>query len=53
MNKYGGGAVVPAWIFGDCDSLYIVRVNYAGAVVTARFERDSEGLNGQPTTCPS
>lgn len=53
MNKYGGGVVVPAWTFGDYDSLYIVRVNYAGGTITARFERDSEGLNGQPTTCPS
>ena len=52
MNKYGGGAVVPAWASGDYDSLYIVRVNYVGSTITARFQRDSEGLNGMPTSCP-
>lgn len=52
MNKYGGGAVVPAWVSGDYDSLYIVRVNYVGSTITARFQRDREGLNGMPTSCP-
>ena len=53
MNSYGGGAVVPAWISGDHDSLYVVRVDYAGGTISAQFERDHEGLNGQPTTCPN
>lgn len=53
MNMYGGGGVVPAWTSGDYDSLYIVKVDYSGGTVAARFERDSEGLNGQPTTCPN
>jgi len=52
MNSYGGGAVVPAWTSGDFDSLYVVRVNYAGGTITAQFQRDSEGLDGQPTICP-
>ncbi len=52
MNAYGGGVQVPAWISGDYDSLYVVHVTYAGSTITARFERDSEGLNNQPTTCP-
>lgn len=52
MNRYGGGATVPAWTTGDYDSLYIVHVDYSGGTITARFERDREGLNGQPTTCP-
>jgi hypothetical protein len=52
MNRYGGGAAVPAWTFGDYDSLYVVHVSYAGGTVTARFERDRQGLDGQPTTCP-
>ena len=52
MNTYGGGAAVPAWISGDYDALYIVRVIYDSAGAHARFERDREGLNGQPTTCP-
>jgi hypothetical protein len=51
MNKYGGGAAVPAWISGDYDTLYVVRVEYTGSSVTARFQRDKEGLNGQPTSC--
>jgi hypothetical protein len=53
MNKYGGGTVVPAWTFGDYDSLYIVRVNYAGGTITATFEKGSEGLNGLSTSCPA
>jgi len=53
MNQYGGGRTVPAWASGDYDSLYVVRVNYAGGVITAQFQHDSEGLNGQPTSCPS
>ena len=53
MNQYGGGQTVPAWTSGDYDSLYVVRVNYAGGVITAQFEKHSEGLNGQSTACPS
>jgi len=52
MNHHGGGATVPAWISGDYDTLYIVRVNYAGGTITARFSTDHEGLNNQPTGCP-
>jgi hypothetical protein len=53
MNSYGGGVVVPAWTTGDYDSLYVVRVDYVGSTINAQFHRDSEGLNGQSTTCPS
>lgn len=52
MNRYGGGATVPAWISGDYDTLFVVRVAYVGGTITARFSKDREGLNGQPTTCP-
>ena len=52
MNQYGGGASVPAWISGDYDSLYVVRVNYSSGTPRATFERDTEGLNGLSTTCP-
>jgi len=52
MNAYGGGTTVPAWTTGDYDNLYIVRVEYSDGNVEARFERDREGLNGLPTTCP-
>jgi hypothetical protein len=52
MNAYGGGVVVPAWTTGDYDSLYIVHVDYSSGTPSATFERDHEGLNGLPTTCP-
>jgi hypothetical protein len=52
MNAYGGRAVVPAWTSGDYDSLYVVRINYGSTAITARFERDREGLNNLPTSCP-
>src|SRR5262245_42323525 len=48
MNHYGGRATVPAWISGDYDTLFIVRVEYIGNTITARFSKDREGLNGQP-----
>ncbi len=52
MNKYGGGARVPAWIYGDYDTLFVVRVEYTGSTAVARFQLDKQGLNGQPTACP-
>ena len=52
MKQYGGGATVPAWTTGDYDSLYVLHVNYTSSAITARFEHDFEGLNGQSTTCP-
>jgi hypothetical protein len=51
MNKYGRGVAVPAWSSGDYDSLYVVKIEY-GSTITARFQHDHEGLNGQPTSCP-
>jgi hypothetical protein len=53
MSAHGGGALVPAWTSGDYDSLYVVRVDYIGSTISAHFQRDLQGLNGQPTTCPS
>ena len=52
MNAYGGGQTVPAWTTGDYDSLYVVRLTYSNGAIDAQFERDREGLNGQPTACP-
>jgi hypothetical protein len=52
MNRYGGHAVVPAWVTGDFDSLFVVRVTYAGETISATFEKQAEGLNGLATTCP-
>jgi hypothetical protein len=52
MNAYGGGVVVPAWVSGDFDSLYVVRLTSSGGSVTAQFTHDYEGLNGLSTSCP-
>jgi len=53
MNAYGRGVTVPAWVTGDYDSLYVVRLNYSSdGSISARFEHQFEGLNGQPTSCP-
>ena len=52
MNAYGGGATVPAWTTGDYDSLYILRLTYSNGSIEAQFERDREGLNGLPVSCP-
>ena len=52
MNRYGGGAAVPAWVTGDFDSLYILHLNYTGGVISATFEKQAEGLNGLSATCP-
>jgi hypothetical protein len=52
INAYGNGSTVPAWTSGDYDSLYIVRITYGNGTIDAEFERDREGLNGLPTTCP-
>jgi len=52
MNKYGGGGTVPAWPSTDFDSLYIVHVSYVNGTISATFQREIKGLNGQPTSCP-
>jgi len=51
MNAYGGGTV-PAWVSGDYDSLYVIRLTRANGVTSAQFVHDYEGLNGLPATCP-
>jgi hypothetical protein len=53
MNKYGGGATIPAWSSGDYDSLYVVRLSWSnGSITGATFTHDYEGLNSQSTSCP-
>ena len=52
MNAYQSGVTVPAWVSGDYDSLYVVRLTRSGSTTTAQFEHDYEGLNGLPTSCP-
>jgi hypothetical protein len=53
LNKYNAGITAPAWTSGDYDSLYIVKLVNTDGYVRASFSRDYEGLNNQPTTCPS
>jgi hypothetical protein len=52
MDAYGGGAAVPAWRSGDYDALYVLHVSY-GSSITARFDREWQGLNGMSSACPS
>jgi hypothetical protein len=52
MDTFQSGVTVPAWTSGDYDSLYVVRLRNVGGTVTATFERDVQGLNNLPTTCP-
>jgi hypothetical protein len=52
MTFHGSGITVPRWTQGDYDSLYIVRLTSSNGTVTAQFERDYQGLNNLPATCP-
>lgn len=51
MNRYGGGTPVPAWVSGDYDSLYVVRLTHASGTIAAQFTHEYEGLNNLPTAC--
>ena len=51
MNRYNSGVTVPAWTFGDYDSLYVVRLTNTGGTITAQFTQEHEGLNNLPTSC--
>lgn len=53
LNQFGAGVTVPAWTYGDYDTLYVVRITRSGGTTTAQFMLDSEGLNGQSTSCPN
>lgn len=54
MTTAGGDARrVPAWADDDFDSLYVVHLWWQnGKPVSARFEKQAEGLNHQSTQCP-
>jgi hypothetical protein len=52
MDTFQSGVTVPAWTFGDYDSLYVIRLRNTGGSIIATFERDFQGLNNLPTTCP-
>jgi hypothetical protein len=51
MNAYGSGVTVPAWVSGDYDSLYVVRITVSGGAASAQFVHDYEGLNNLSTSC--
>lgn len=53
LNQFGAGVTVPAWTYGDYDTLYIVKITRTASSTTAQFSLDAEGLNGQSTTCPN
>ena len=53
LNKYGAGVTVPAWTYGDYDSLYVVRITHTASGATASFSHEYEGLNGLSTSCPN
>jgi hypothetical protein len=53
LAAHGGDAsTVPKWRYDDFDSIYIVRLAWKGERAVATFERQGQGLDGQPTTCP-
>ena len=52
MDTFQSGVTVPAWTYGDYDSLYIVRLTNSGGLTTAQFDREYQGLNGLPMSCP-
>lgn len=52
MNAYGSGVTVPAWTYGDYDSLYVVRLTQSNGTTTAQFTHEYEGLNNLSTSCP-
>jgi hypothetical protein len=51
VNRYETGVTVPAWVSGDYDSLYVVRITTAGGVTSAQFTHEYEGLNNLSTAC--
>jgi hypothetical protein len=51
MNSYGSGVSVPAWVSGDYDSLFVVRITVSGGVASAQFTHEYEGLNNLSTSC--
>ena len=53
MSENGGDAkAVPKWHGKDFDSLYVLHLGGDGTKPSASFEKLTEGLDGQPETCP-
>lgn len=49
---HGDSSKVPHWKGKDFDSLYIVRITTRGAIKSASFTQDYEGLSNLSTDCP-
>jgi hypothetical protein len=53
MKAHGGDpAAIPNWNGRDFDSIFVVRLTWAGEAATIQFQKRAEGLNGQPKACP-
>ncbi|UTH75011.1 hypothetical protein [Chromobacterium sp. IIBBL 290-4] len=48
----GQSANIPSWSGNDYDSIYVITINSSGNQRNAAFSIQTEGLNGQSTTCP-
>ena len=53
LDKYKSGITAPAWTSGDYDALYVVKLTNTDGHVKATVRKDFQGLNNQPTACPS
>ena len=48
----GDAVVVPDWAGTDFDGLYVLRISREGGRSSVAFVRDTQGLDGRPTSCP-
>jgi hypothetical protein len=46
------GSRVPDWPDSEFDRIDVLKVTHEGQGVNVKYEKQAEGLNGQPTTCP-
>jgi hypothetical protein len=54
MTAHGGDEdSVPKWHGKDFDSIYVVKLTWSGPTATIAFAHETEGLDGQPMTCPN
>jgi hypothetical protein len=44
--------IIPEWVDGDFDSLYIITIAWYKGVPSVSFKKGSENLNGQSRVCP-
>lgn len=52
LRAHGADHVVETWPSEDFDSIYVVTLSWTGTTAKAAFTRQTEGLNGQPSSCP-